>query len=321
MKKGKIKFILKSVLVLFLGFCSTELKAQKKKMFEATVGIGATNFFGELGGANKVGRNYFYDYDFKANRPVLNLGLRYQTCEFAAIKSNLFVGILKGADKYTAEPIRNNRNLSFRSPIIEFSSQVEVSFLKDKGKNFFKAPWVYKKGRVRTKKGRNNGVWDFYPYGFVGVGVYYFNPKAQYNGKWTALQPLGTEGQGLNGTDKYKRIGLSIPYGVGFKYKVDNLVTVSLDIGIRKTFTDYIDDVSGNYYDKTLLEAGSGIAAATLSDPSNGSHSNWTIAGEQRGDPSDKDSYLFAVVSINYRFANFKQLYQDLFSKKLRPKF
>lgn len=300
---------------------STQALAQKKKLYEATFGIGTTNFFGELGGADQIGRNFLFDYDFKANRPVANIGLRYQVCEFAAVKSNLFVGLLKGDDKYTAEPIRNNRNLSFRSPIVEFSTQVEVSFLKDKGKNFFKAPWIYKNGRVKVKKGKKNGVWDIYPYGFVGIGVFYFNPKAQYNGKWTALQPLGTEGQGLNGTDKYKKIGLSIPYGLGLKYKLNNSLTVSLDVGIRKTFTDYIDDVSGNYFDKSELDKSYGTASAALSDPSLGAHPNWTVTGEQRGDSKDKDSYLFAVVSLNYRFQDFKSLYKDLFTKKLRPKF
>ncbi|MES2837340.1 MAG: hypothetical protein V4667_07445 [Bacteroidota bacterium] len=300
---------------------STSAFAQRKKKFEATFGLGATNFYGELGGANQIGRDYFYDYDLKANRPVINLGLRYQTCEFAAVKTNLFYGLLKGSDQYTKEQYRNNRNLSFRSPVFEFSSQVEISFLKDKGKNFFKVPWVYGKKVVKVKKGKRNGVWDYYPYGFVGIGVFYFNPKAQYNGKWTALQPLGTEGQGLNGTEKYKKIGLSIPYGVGLKYKVDNLITVSLDVGVRKTFTDYIDDVSGDYYDKAELNRTYGPVSAALSDPSLGDHPNWTVTGEQRGDPTDKDSYLFAVVSVNYRFQNFKQLYQDLFKKKLRPKF
>lgn len=307
--------------VLLVIIQHTEVFAQKKKSFEATVGLGTTNFFGELGGANRYGRDFFYDYDLKANRPVLNLGARYQTCEFASVKANLFYGVLKGSDKYTKEIYRSNRNLSFRSPVVEFSSQIEISFLKDKGKNIFKSPLVYRKGRVKTKKGKRNGVWEIYPYGFVGIGVFYFNPKAQYNGKWTALQPLGTEGQGLNGTDKYKRIGLSIPYGAGLKYKIDNLTTISLDIGIRKTFTDYIDDVSGNYYDKTELLNNYGTVSAALSDPSEGANPSWTTTNQQRGDPKDKDSYLFAVVSVNYRFSTVKQLYNDTFKKRLRPKF
>ena len=82
---------------------------------------------------------------------------------------------------------------------------------------------------------------------------------------------------------------------------------VGFEFGVRKTFTDYIDDVSKTYYDNEAIKQKYGQVAALLADPSvSSSNSNVdddviTAPGQQRGDPRDNDAYMFAVISIHYK--------------------
>ena len=116
---------------------------------------------------------------------------------------------------------------------------------------------------MRRHKTRNS-----YVYFSVGVGVFWFNPKALYGGTWYELQKLGTEGQGLpNGAKKYSRISISIPMVIGVRFIVGKKMTIGLEYNFRKTFTDYIDDVSTTYYDNNLLKQSNGVVAAALADP------------------------------------------------------
>jgi len=259
--------------------------------YEVFYGLGATNFLGELGGADREGTNFVRDLEFSMTRPLLNLGVRYRITETVATKTMLSYGWLRGDDKLTNEMFRHYRNLAFRSPIAEFSNQFEYSIIREKQGH------RYNLRRVRGLKGFKTNT-----YFFVGVGVIYFNPKNKYNGKWYALQPLGTEGQGLVPTrKKYSRISMCIPYGIGFKYGLNRRLNVGLEFGVRKTFSDYIDDVSTTYFDNQMIREAHGDVAAYLADPSDGTHPNWTAAYQQRGDAKDKDSYMFLILNFTYK--------------------
>lgn len=158
--------------------------------------------------------------------------------------------------------------------------------------------------RYRLRKVRGMKGYELYTYAFVGVGVFYFDPKTTYKGTTIRLQPLGTEGQGLiPSRNRYSLVQLCIPVGIGFKYTIDRTWGVGLELGIRKTFTDYIDDVSTTYFDFNNYPNANQDAAA-LSDRSNQSDPVVTTPGEQRGDPRDKDSYMFGIFSINYKLKN-----------------
>ncbi|MBK7970811.1 MAG: hypothetical protein IPK08_18870 [Bacteroidetes bacterium] len=76
---------------------------------------------------------------------------------------------------------------------------------------------------------------------------------------------------------------------------------VGLEYGIRKTFTDYIDDASKTYYDNNEILSFNGAVAAAMADKSDQEFPYITAAGQQRGDPRDKDAYMFAIISINYK--------------------
>ncbi|HOU98114.1 MAG TPA: DUF6089 family protein [Bacteroidales bacterium] len=285
------------VIILILCFITSNLTFSqsssrwKRMRYEVFYGLGATNFLGELGGADREGTNFVRDLEFSMTRPLLNLGVRYRITETVATKTMLSYGWLRGDDKLTNEMFRHYRNLAFRSPIAEFSNQFEYSIIREKQGH------RYNLRRVRGLKGFKTNT-----YFFVGVGVIYFNPKNKYNGKWYALQPLGTEGQGLVPTrKKYSRISMCIPYGIGFKYGLNRRLNVGLEFGVRKTFSDYIDDVSTTYFDNQMIREAHGDVAAYLADPSDGTHPNWTAAYQQRGDAKDKDSYMFLILNFTYK--------------------
>lgn len=293
-----LKFLLPAIALFII---SEEMQAQQWKRYRKEVhfGLGANYFLGELGGANQVGTNFVRDLEISTTRPTLTAGYRYNVSAYSKVRASLFMGTLKGSDALTQEPFRNNRNLHFRSRVIELSALYEYYFNQEQSGHRY---------NIKGAKGMKAKGLTYYAFG--GVGLIYFNPKAQYNGNWIALQPLGTEGQGLpGGGRKYSRVTVVIPYGLGLRYAINREWKIGLEVGMRKTFTDYLDDVSGNYYDnKTLLQE-RGIVAATLADPSKGVFANTqydpatgrTRDGIQRGDPKDKDSYGFITVTACYR--------------------
>ncbi len=121
------------------------------------------------------------------------------------------------------------------------------------------------------------------------------------------MQPLGTEGQGLNGAAshrKYKLVQISIPFGVGVKTNLAKNIGLSIEWGMRKTFTDYLDDVSQSYYDPKALTAAHGPTSALLSDKSIGNDPNYTNTGRQRGNPTTKDWYSFAGIALTIKLGH-----------------
>ncbi len=294
-RKGIILFLF--VLITNLTLLGQTSSRWKRMRYEIFYGIGATNFLGELGGANREGTDFVRDLEISMTRELGSIGIRYRLTETFSTKAMLSVGLLKGDDKLTQEIYRHYRNLAFRSTIIEFSDQFEYSIIREKQGH------RYNLRRVRGLKGFKTNT-----YFFAGIGGVYFNPKNQYNGKWYALQPLGTEGQGLVPTrKKYSRFSLCVPYGIGFKYGLNRRWNIGIEFGVRKTFTDYMDDVSTTYYDNQMIRDARGDVAAYLADPSDGTHPGWTAAYNQRGDPKNKDSYMFLIINATYKLYTTRQ--------------
>jgi hypothetical protein len=95
---------------------------------------------------------------------------------------------------------------------------------------------------------------------------------------------------------------LAIPFGGGVKYNINKNLVVGFEIAWRKTFTDYLDDVSTTYPDLDNLRDSRGDLAANLSDRS------WEVegtqlstAGDERGDPAMKDFYIITGFTLAYR--------------------
>lgn len=290
----------RNLLILSLCFCFTGAGAQYFKKsrykYEIVGGLGVTNFLGDLGGANSIGTHFLRDYDFPSLRPIIHAGFRYKDSRYWAVKGSLNFGWISGNDRLTSEIYRQNRNLSFRSPIGEISVQAEGYFTGEKQGHLYK---------IKNVKGWKN--LEISGYGFAGLGVTFFNPRGKYQGKWYSLQKLGTEGQGIGGPKKYHRATMVFPVGIGGKYAINKQWSVGLEFGVRYTLTDYMDDVSGVYFDNDSIRAVRGDVAAHFADPSLGIIGPFdgisvTGTGQQRGNPKDDDAYLFTFVTVGYKF-------------------
>lgn len=273
-------------------------QAWKTVRHEVYFGVGASNFLGDLGGAKGVGTHGIGDLKFSVTRPAAMIGYKYSLSPYFSVRGNILWALLSGDDAVSKNFIRNNRNLSFRSNIGEVSAYIEYFPFADR---------VYPRYKLSGVSG--NSAYSLTPYFYAGVGMTFFNPKANYQGDWIALQPLGTEGQGLGGRpDKYKRYTMSIPLGAGVKYRIDQQFAVSFELSLRYTFSDYIDDVSTSYYLKDEIAANYGDIAAELSDRSLNTDYNGVIQYSdgrnnylQRGDPRWNDAYMFGIFSVHYR--------------------
>lgn len=299
------KPLLVLLVVLFaipFGSDAQRLRNRWKAMrAELNIGIGASNFLGELGGADQIGTHFFKDFEFSQTRLAIQLGYRYKLTKFLALNTHLTYGEVAGNDNLTKEFYRNYRNLSFESTIYEFNTNAEFAIIKDQ------AGHRYRLRGVRGQRG-----FEMMSYLFVGVGVFHFNPKAsrfEGVGDLLALHPLGTEGQqstAIETRKPYKRTQFCIPVGIGFKYTVSRRWGIGIEYGIRKTFTDYIDDASKTYVDGALLTE---QYAAEMADKSDGQYPYITAPGAQRGDPRYTDSYMFGVITLNYKLRTGRQVY------------
>jgi len=269
---------------------------------EVVFQIGAAEFLGDLGGLNKVGTDFSpVDLEFSLTRPAVSIAYRYKLLKNLNWHSSLNYLLVAGDDKLTSEPYRNNRNLNFKSNVFELATRIEVSLFSNKVGHRY----GISKTISSRKKSRAYEI-----IGFIGIGGFYFNPKGRnpISGVWTKLEPLHTEGQGLPGGPKpYKKIALSIPIGVAYRMMLLKEWSVGIELNYRKTFTDYIDDVSTIYYDRYALEQAYGSTSLLMADPSLGNIPSATAPdgsgnGAQRGD-TNKDSFLSIQVTVGYFFA------------------
>ncbi len=267
---------------------------------EFQLGLGASSFFGELGGGKGEAQHDIRDIRFSATRPTLSLGYKYMLIPAVSVKTTFVTAYLSGDDASTQNPVRQNRNLSFRSGLWEADLMFEIYPFSEQ---------ISRRFKIRGVGGKNS--FSIAPYIGFGIGAAAFQPKAMLDGKFYKLQPLGTEGQGLAGRpDKYKRYTYTIPLAIGAKYLVDKNWSVGFELSVRYTGSDYIDDVSTSYYLSSEIEAAYGATAAALADRALDPSKNETGVLQyadggnnylQRGDPKWNDAYSFAIFSLHYR--------------------
>jgi hypothetical protein len=200
--------------------------------------------------------------------------------EWFSLRTQLSYGKISGSDANFSE--FSNRNLSFYSHIAEGAVMGEFNF----------QPF-----------GINPNLSYISPYVFTGLAFFHFNPKTEYNGEEVQLRRLGTEGQGLNGKKRYSLLQPAVPLGFGIKIKSGRSMLVGVEVGFRKTWTDYLDDVKGEYPDYNVMLEEKGILAASLSHRYKETEGNYTTqADKMRGDPHLNDWYFFMNLRIGYKF-------------------
>jgi hypothetical protein len=226
-----------------------------------------------------------YQGDLQSKRLTLDqanaafgLGAKYDITGHWAIRGGLNYGNLEATDKKNKASLQA-RNLSFLSRLYEAHLLGEYTFSDMAEKNIS-------------------------PYLFAGVAVYHFSPYTFDSlGRKYFLQPLSTEGQGLAqypDRKPYKLNQFAVPFGGGVKYRVANNVVLGFEIGIRKLFTDYLDDVSTTYVDPAALLAARGPKAVELSF--RGGEKDGSLAypqeGSVRGSAKVKDWYYFSGLTL-----------------------
>jgi hypothetical protein len=147
------------------------------------------------------------------------------------------------------------------------------------------------------------------PYLFAGVAGFYFNPQARLNineKTWTNLRPLGTEGQTLEGGKKrYNPIQIAVPFGIGFKIALGKRLNLGVEAGLRYTFTDYLDDVSGNYPDLVALLKNDPTAEALSFRTRELMGSQLELpSGQKRGDSYKNDLYYYIGTTVTFNLAS-----------------
>ncbi len=301
-------FELRPILLLFclgVNSLSSETKAQsfygnhEWRLFRKEFGLafGSSSFFGDLGGANALGRNFAYDLDLATTSLSVSASMMCYLTKRIGVRGRATFANVSGNDALTLERFRNNRNLHFKSTIYEISVVGEYHFLLENKRTTTRVIRIA--GKRVTRKTLNMGM-----YLFGGVGAFYFNPKAKgANGDWYELYHLHTEGQGLAGGPKqYSRFSICLPMGIGIRKKVIQDWGIRIEMSHRITFTDYIDDVSTVYYDGDALEKAYGRESAYLANPDKGVlPAHVTSPGMQRGDPKEKDGYSFFQFGVYYQ--------------------
>ena len=235
--------------------------------FEVGLMAGVSSYQGDLGPSNlKITPGKFH--------AAFGAFGRYNINDFFAARLSINYGTISGDDAKEGR----KRNLSFRSDLLEFTVTGEWNILGYQPYGLAKV---------------------FSPYIYAGIGFFHFNPRTQYEGEWVELQPLGTEGQSMPGFEgKYGLVELAIPFGLGVKYAINDKWNVGLEFGWRKTFSDYLDDVSGDYVDNEQLIAGNGELAAALANRSG----EPIPGGTQRGNDARSDWYMVGGITISYNF-------------------
>jgi len=262
-------------LIFILGLFFNPANAQRTNYIRAGIAGGSTNYLGDLDN----------DFTFLFTKGSFGLDVSYKFNPLMSVRLGFMQGWAGAADSVSNDLARNRRNLHFRTPITEGNFQLVIDFIAND----------------RRFRDRPNYV----PYVFGGFSIFKFNPQALYQGEWVDLQRIGTEGQfilGNNDLDPYALVQLAIPMGAGVRFKLADQWDLELETGFRKTFTDYLDDVSGVYPDRDELfeSAGGGTLgtrAVILSDPDNVADLNGI-----RGDRTQADWYVFTVMRLNYIF-------------------
>ena len=264
----------KSGIIVLLSLCLiTTASAQRH---ELGFFVGVSDYNGELNPGF---------LNFKFLHPAGGLIYRFNKNAHFSYKFDLLFGTVSANDAVSKDLYQVNRNLSFSSAIQEFSGQLEFNF------------FPYEAGTDIT---------NFTPYMFCGISVFHFNPTADINGVNYDLEPLHTEME-----SGYNRIAGAFPFGGGLKLSLGT-VNIGVEIGVRKTYTDYLDDVSTTYPNPAALLATNGPIAVLLSNRSLYPKGE-PMQGMQRGDPTNTDWYMFGGFWVTFTVFNFGKHSCDAF--------
>jgi hypothetical protein len=174
-------------------------------------------------------------YDFSFSKPAATVFYRSNLSKVVSFRAGVTAGFIGASDRKPIDAFAQRRDASFDLFLLEVSTVMEYHFLN----------W-------RDEKFLNR----FSPYLFGGIGLF-----------------------GISGNDmkpsEYSNVQVAIPLGAGVKYILNPKWYMALEFGVRKTFFDYLDNVS---------------------DEDTG------IKNYQYGNPYDNDNYFFFGISLTRTF-------------------
>ncbi len=278
--KRKMKSIFISCCIAAFSLCV--VSKNNAQYSEFGIGLGFTTYWGDLNAPS------FTTNMTKQSGLALQLSARKMYGRNLGARLSFGYGTVKGNDANSSQDWQKLRNLSFKSPIIDLAIAGEYyifGFNPEAGESVF-APYIT-----------------------AGLAGFRFNPKTIYQGNEIKLQPLGTEGQGMPGFDnKYSLYNIGLLFGGGAKIIFTENLNLGLEMVMRRTLTDYLDDISDKYVNYDDLSAGNGALAASLGNRMNeylGQVQPVQLpTGSQRGGAKVKDYYIFSMVSLNFVIDN-----------------
>lgn len=235
----------KTSLIFILIFFSVFCLAQKNEKFVPYSELGLT-----------IGTTYYNgelnptkQFPIGLLKPSVGVSFRRNVSKRYTLHLLGIYGNLKGNEQYANHSFSSVRSASFKSMLVDVSGIVEFNFFQYEvgHKKHFSTPFI-----------------------FVGIAGYYINPKVSVGGSASAER------------FSVSPIQLAFPIGIGYKATIDKRLSLTLECGWRKTYTDYIDGISKVYPGIDTL------------------HNVYSIAGKQRGNSKNKDWYTFAGITIAY---------------------
>ena len=309
------------------GYRGKKSKFGREKVYNSVgFSVNLLNYYGDLAPSPSS-----FSTDLAFTKPGFGLSYTHRFGPRYSLMGQYLFGSIKGSDSESADPsdlnngiFRYQRNLSFQNQIHEISVVGIFDLFENQQTYMSRARWT--------------------PYAYIGVALYLHNPQAlapatdlQGNpladaGNLVDLQPLGTEGQNAqlptsavnHGIAPYSLVQFAIPFGLGARFRLTDVLDLSADIGFRYTFTDYLDDVSGNYVDLTLLSSPLAQAMSYRTNELPGYPTNPQASGipgvnvqagygsehfdNKRGGKKDNDIYMVTSIRLTYILkANFHQ--------------
>ena len=175
-------------------------------------------------------------YNFLNSKPAATLFYRANVSKVVSLRAAITGGGIGATDKRPIDAFAEQRNASFNLFLMEASTVMEYHFMN----------WRDEKRILR-----------YTPYLFGGLAIFGVS---------------GTQ----NKVSQYSNVQAAIPFGLGVKYILNPKWYLALEFGARKTFFDYLDNVSAG--------------------------TNQLVKNYQYGNRYDNDSYYFIGLSITRTF-------------------
>ena len=276
----------KLTLYLLVIFTSGQtVLAQEEPSLSPTISLftGLMNYQGDLNPSS---------FKFSHSNFTGGIIFRKPISPLLTIRAGVNIGTITASDQWNRDYLQQ-RNLNFTTTVKEAYAGLELNVFD-----------------LSTKR--------FTPYVYGGIAVFHFNPWTRDRaGAKTYLKPLSTEGQGLPqypAQQPYQLTQLAIPFGGGLKFAINEDLAIGIEFSQRKTFTDYLDDVSSIYVDRSVLLQAKGAKAVELafreSEIPTG-RQQFPAHGDQRGTPSEMDWYYFFGVTMEFKLQSLGGLFRN----------